>query len=325
MAKIRNEDFLFTTGRIRSLERELLGRERIERMIDAKTDEDALKILYDCGYQEVLSSEPSLEDALARFRRELYVSLESYIPVPDVLDVFRLKYDFHNIKTAVKAAARGYDAARLYIDAGTVPIKILLLSVPDGKNPAVPAPLNEAIAAASDTLARTGDPQLVDFELDRAMFVCQARVARETGSDFLSGYVALSADAANLRALSRARRMGRGRDLLRFALSDEGTVAPEKLLDAAEDALPSLYSGLLSAAAAAAAAGAEMSSVDRLCDDALVAYIREAKFVTFGEQPAAAYLAAREFEMTQIRIIMAGRASGLSPEAIRERLRSTYV
>ena len=152
-----------------------------------------------------------------------------------------MKYDFHNIKTAVKAAARGYDAARLYIDAGTVPIKILLLSVPDGKNPAVPAPLNEAIAAASDTLARTGDPQLVDFELDRAMFVCQARVARETGSDFLSGYVALSADAANLRALSRARRMGRGRDLLRFALSDEGTVAPEKLLDAAEDALPSLY------------------------------------------------------------------------------------
>ncbi len=131
-----------------------------------------------------------------------------------------MKYDFHNIKTAVKAAARGYDAARLYIDAGTVPIKILLLSVPDGKNPAVPAPLNEAIAAASDTLARTGDPQLVDFELDRAMFVCQARVARETGSDFLSGYVALSADAANLRALSRARRMGRGRDL--FALCPLG-------------------------------------------------------------------------------------------------------
>ncbi len=325
MAKIRNEDFLFTTGRIRSLERELLGRERMERMIDARTNEDALKILYDCGYQEVLSAEPSLEDALSRFRRELYGSLESYLPVPAVLDVFRLKYDFHNIKTAIKAAARDYDASRLYIDAGTVPIKVLLLSVPDGKSPAVPSEMNAAIASAADTLARTGDPQLVDFELDRAMFASQAKVARETGSEFLAGYVKLSADAANLRALSRARRMGRGRDLLRFALSDEGSVAPEKLLDASEDALPALYSGLLSPAASAAAAGAEMSSVDRLCDDALVAYIREAKLVTFGEQPAAAYVAAREFEMTQIRIIMAGRSSGLSPEAIRERLRSSYV
>ena len=94
MAKIRNEDFLFTTGRIRSLERELLGRERIERMIDAKTDEDALKILYDCGYQEVLSSEPSLEDALARFRRELYVSLESYIPCSRRFGRFSLEIRF---------------------------------------------------------------------------------------------------------------------------------------------------------------------------------------------------------------------------------------
>ena len=325
MAKIRNEDFLFTTGRIRSLERELLGRERMERMIDAKTDEDALKILYDCGYQEVLAAEPSLEKALSRFRRELYESLETYLPVPAVLDVFRFKYDFHNIKTAVKAAARNYDASTLYIDAGTVPVKELLLSVPDGKNPAVSPEINEAIASAADTLARTGDPQLVDFELDRAMFALQAKTAAATGSAFLAGYVKLSADAANLRAVSRARRMGRGRDLLRFALTDEGSIAAEKLLDISEDALPALYAGPLSAAASAAASGEQMSSVDRLCDDALVAYIREAKMVTFGEQPAAAYIAAREFEMTQIRIIMAGRSSGLSPEAIRERLRSSYV
>ncbi len=304
MAKIRKEDFLFTTGRIRSLERELLGRERMERMIDAKTDEDALKILYDCGYQEVLAAEPNLEDALSRFRCELYTSLERYIPVPAVLDVFRLKYDFHNIKTAIKAAARQYEAARLYIDAGTVPLKLLLLSIPDGKNPAVPEQINAAIESAADTLARTGDPQLVDFELDRAMFSCQAKAAQDTGSTFLAGYVKLCADIANLRALSRARRMGRGRDLLRFALSNEGTVAPEKLLDASEDILPALYSGLLSAAASAAASGAEMSTVDRLCHDALVAYIRDAKFVTFGEEPVAAYVAAREFEMTQIRIII---------------------
>ncbi len=73
MAKIRTEDFLFTTGRIRSLERELLNHERMERMINAKTDDEALKILlHDCGYQEALSSEQDLEDALSRFRRELY-------------------------------------------------------------------------------------------------------------------------------------------------------------------------------------------------------------------------------------------------------------
>ena len=325
MAKIKSEDFLFTTGRIRSLERGLLGRERIERMIEAKTDEDALKVLQDCGYQEALNAEPDLESGLSRFRRELYESFGQSIPVPAVLDVFRLKYDFHNIKTAVKAAAQGYDASRLYIDAGTIPVKRLLAAVPDGKDPEIPEEIGAAISEAAETLARTGDPQQVDFDLDRAMFARQAKIASETGSEFLSGYVKLSADAANLRALARARRLGRGRDLLRFALSAEGSVPTEKLLDAAEEDLPTLYRGALASAAAAAANGEEMSAVDLLCDNALMEYIRGAKQVIYGEQPVIAYIAARESEMTQIRIIMAGRASGLSPEAIRERIRSSYV
>ena len=325
MAKIKGEDFLFTTGRIRSLERELLGRERMERMIDAKTDEDALKVLQDCGYQEALNAEPELESALSRFRRELYESFGQSIPVPAVLDVFRLKYDFHNIKTAIKAAAQNYDASRLYIDAGTIPVKRLLAAIPDGKDPEIPEEIGTAIAEAAETLARTGDPQQVDFDLDRAMFARQAKIAKETGSEFLIDYVKLSADASNLRSLSRARRLGRGRDLLRFALTPEGTVPADKLLDASEEDLPGLFQGPLAPAASAAAGGAEMSAVDRLCDNALMEYIRNAKHVIYGEQPVIAYVAARESEMTQIRIIMAGRASGLSPEAIRERLRSSYV
>ncbi len=325
MAKIKSEDFLFITGRIRSLERGLLGRERLERMIEAKTDEDAVKILQDCGYQEALNAEPDLESALSRFRRELFESFGTSIPVPAVLDVFRLKYDFHNIKTAIKAAAVDYDASRLYIDAGTIPVKRLLAAIPDGKDPEIPAEIGAAIAEASETLARTGDPQMADFDLDRAMFARQARIAVETGSEFLLGYVRLCADASNLRSLSRARRLGRGRDILRFALSKEGTVETEKLLDAAQEDLPGLFPGALSAAANAAANGEAMSAVDRLCDDALMAYIRDARRVIYGEEPVIGYIAARESEMMQIRIVMAGRAAGLAPEQIRERLRSTYV
>ena len=325
MAKIKSEDFLHITGRIRSLERGLLGRERLERMIEAKTDEEALKVLQDCGYQEALNAEPDLESALSRYRRELFESFGQAIPVPAVLDVFRLKYDFHNIKTAIKAAARDYDASRLYIDAGTIPVKRLLAAIPDGRGPEIPEDIGAAIAEASETLARTGDPQMADFDLDRAMFAKQAKIALETGSEFLGGYVKLCADASNLRSLCRARRLGRGRDLLRFALTDEGSTAKEKLLDAGQEDLPGLFPGALSAAASAAANGEEMSAVDRLCDDALMGYIRDAKRVIYGEAPVIAYIAARESEMMQIRIIMAGRASHLSPDRIRERVRSTYV
>ena len=47
--------------------------------------------------------------------------------------------------------------------------------------------------------------------------------------------------------------------------------------------------------------------------------------MAFGEAPVVAYLCAREAEATTIRTILAGRKAGLSGDAIRERMRESYV
>ena len=52
-------------------------------------------------------------------------------------------------------------------------------------------------------------------------------------------------------------------------------------------------------------------------------YLAGAQMIPFGEAPLLAYLAARETEYTNIRILLMGRAAGLSPEVIRSRLRRT--
>jgi V/A-type H+-transporting ATPase subunit C len=44
--------------------------------------------------------------------------------------------------------------------------------------------------------------------------------------------------------------------------------------------------------------------------------------VVFGEAPLIGYLAARETEYTNLRILLMGRAAGLDPEIIRARLRT---
>ena len=61
---------------------------------------------------------------------------------------------------------------------------------------------------------------------------------------------------------------------------------------------------------------------------ALVAVLRTAagaRRVPFGVEVALGYLIAKEAEWTAVRIVMAGRLAGLSADAIRERLRDTYV
>ena len=83
--------------------------------------------------------------------------------------------------------------------------------------------------------------------------------------------------------------------------------------------------------AEAGAAGADilksgaMTEFEKLCDDAVSGYLSAAQFVPFGEAPLIGYLAARETEYTNLRILLLGRGAGLAPELIRARLRRSYV
>ena len=45
----------------------------------------------------------------------------------------------------------------------------------------------------------------------------------------------------------------------------------------------------------------------------------------FGEAPLGGYLAARETEYTNLRILLIGRNTGLPADVIRSRLRASYV
>ena len=75
----------------------------------------------------------------------------------------------------------------------------------------------------------------------------------------------------------------------------------------------------------AAIAGGSLMGFEKACDDAVTATVAQAKRVPFGIEPVVGYLAAKEIEFTAVRVILTGRMAGLNGEAIRERLRETYV
>ena len=69
----------------------------------------------------------------------------------------------------------------------------------------------------------------------------------------------------------------------------------------------------------------ELTAFERLCDDAVMGYLAQARRIPFGEQAVVGYLYAREAEFTAIRTILSGRMAGLDADTIRERLREAYV
>lgn len=330
--RIKDTDYLFLSTRIRVLEHALLTRERMDRMLEAATDAEAARVLVECGYPEMSTVDvDSVNAALVSMRDKIFEDLYAYAPDPRMIDVFKVKYDYHNVKTLLKSEAMGLNPQRLLVDVGRFPSAELAEKLQTGSLSGLPEVFAQAIAQAREVLSTTQDPQLADFVLDKSYFQEMAQLAHETGSRFLEGYVRMMIDAANLRSVVRVLRMKKNAEYLRTVLFDGGQIPARFILAMASngDALETVYGSTPFAAAAeagqAAVGGASLTAFERACDNALMAYVASAKYVPFGDAPLVGYLVAKDSELTAVRIIMTGRLAGLSADLIRERLRDAYV
>lgn len=330
--KLKDTDYLFISTYLHSRERDLLTQARMERMIEAPTASDAAKVLTEIGYSEFdPASQRELGSVLAQEQEKLFADLYRFVPDKAVVDVFKVKYDYHNLKALIKARATGTDAPdRLLLDAGRVSAEDMRRAVWEGDYSILPPALRQAAGEAVEVLSATGDPQLADFLLDRAYYAEMLSAAEATGSGFLVRYVRSAIDAANLRSAVRTLRMKKGADMLRRVLVDGGTVRVDSILSAAMSGnLEELYrsTNLRQAAELGTAAvnGGSLTPFEKACDDAVTAVAAGAKSVPFGVEAVISYLAAKEIEFTAVRIIMSGRMAGISGDTIRERLREAYV
>ena len=329
--KLKESDFLSISARVRVLETRLLTAERMERMIDAKDVNDAAKVLGECGYPELGEVTNSTLDAmLADAQAALFADMGKAVGNEALMDVFRVKYDYHNAKALVKAEALKLDQDRLLLGGGRYDPAELAESYRGEDLRACSDTFREAVGRAREVLGSSGDPQQADFILDRAYFKELAALAKESGSEFLEGYVTALIDGANLRAAVRAARLDKAGEFLRSVLVEGGSVSPEDIARVKGAELGRVFKGTSFAAAAEAGAalavpnGGPLTDFERLCDDAVMAYLTRARLIPFGEQPVVAYLYAREAEATAIRIILTGRMAGIDGTTIRQRLRRAY-
>ena len=328
--KIKDTDYLVISARIRAMETGLLTGERMEQILAARSDEEVVKLLQESGYPTMsLGSPEAMDAAITAAREETLQDLGDSAPDKQYLDIFKLKYDYHNAKAILKAKAMNTDPDHMLADLGRVPAAELKEMITGGDMNQLPPLLATAIAEAKEVLETTRDPQLGDIVLDRWMYRDEMETAETTGSEFLRGYVRVSIDAANLRSLVRTLRMGKNAAFLEGVLVSGGTVGESEILTVAGNnggGLAELYASteLKEAAQAGADAlkGGALTKFEKLCDDAVSGYLSGAQMVAFGEAPLIGYLAARETEYTNLRILLMGRAAGLDPETIRARLRT---
>ena len=331
MSGINSTDYLYLSACLRARERSLVSRERLERMVSAPDDAEAAKILTECGYPELAgTTDTQLERAFSERRRAALDEMEKLCPEKALVDAFRLRYDYHNAKVLVKADGADASSADLLSDCGRVAAQTLAEAYAQDQWRAVPGKLSQAIRQARGTLARTANPQLVDFGLDRAYFAELLAIAQTLSTDFLTRYARLCVDTANLRSAVRCLRAHMDEGVLQAALIDGGSVPAGRVARRAyTEGVQSVYtqSALLKAAALGqqAAEGGPLADFERACDNALTRFLAEGKYVSFGPEVVVAYIACLEGEIVAARMILTGKRGGISEKILRERLRDSYV
>ncbi len=327
----KREAYLSLSAILRAREPQLLNAERAARMLDAGSFEEAARLLTDSGYPDMSRmSAGEIEALLAERRDAAFDEIEALSPNRAVVSAFRVKYDYHNAKALLKGEAAGVKAQDLLSSAGRIPPEKLRGAILEDRFSELPETMGRAVAEAAKVLARTANPQQADLILDQACFEEMKAAAKEADCPFLEGYVRLLIDSTNLKSAVRTMRMRKDADFLRSVLLTGGGLDADRIASANDrESLAALYqNGKLAQAAALgaeAAAGGRMTAFEKACDNALVAYLRDAKLVSYGPAVAAAYLAALEGEVPALRMILTGRLAGIEPGTIRERLRAFYA
>lgn len=324
-AKIKETEYIYASARVHAAMGRLIGADKLEAAISAK----------DASEAEALLGELGGEDGGDKFSAALasaYNFIESVTPVESVLEYFRHIYDCNNIKAALKCHIRGIEPEEMLFSFGKVSIDEIKKMPSTLDFSALPENMREGAREAYDAFVKTKNPQLIDIILDKACFADMLAAAQKSGDDFLVELARTKIDLTNITMSIRSVRMGGGYneiEVLSSSLVDGGNIGKEKLLEASkvgeDDIAELLYRTPYASLGTLIEEKASLSRIECECDNIYMKLVRQTKYVPFGASVLCAFLIATEYQLKNLRMILAGKKAGLSADTIRERVRLSYV
>jgi len=329
-------EFTQVIPRIRVLETRLLDKAKIDRMIDSNSAEDALKVLQETEYVNVMTDVKNAQDyekMLSSELKRVYHDAYDMSPLKSLVDIMSIKYDYHNIKVLLKSMFLQKDFSHMLIPVGMFEIAKLKVSIETNSLTDFNPIMRQGIEVAIEDFNAKKDPQRIDIILDKAMFQEMISIATDLEDDFTQKYVRVLIDLTNMKSLLRVKKQNKGREFFLSVVIEGGFIDKESLISLLNDAVENIasklsytnYAEILKLGIDEYVADGSASLLEKLVDNYIMNMMKNAKMIAFGGEPLLAYIYAKETEIKVIRIIMVGMLNNITGEVIRERLRDIYV
>ncbi|MDO4638621.1 V-type ATP synthase subunit C [Leptotrichia hongkongensis] len=320
---------------IRILEKRLLTRNRLERMIEAQTPEEVLKLLGETEYSQDMADIHGSQDYEIILKREterVFSIVRNMIKNTGIVDVLSLKYDYHNLKVLLKSKITGKDFSSLLMQAGTIDASKFKVKFESQSND-LPQEIMEAIDEVQKDFEENHNPQRIDIIVDKHYFRNLSRLAKEIDVKVITDYVEGLIDFQNMITLFRVQKQKRDARFLETVIFEGGTISKNKIVASINDNTDTILNKFkkeklgtyLVKGLEAFSETKRLSELEKISDNYLMELNKESKYVVFGPEPLFTYLVAKEREINAVRMIMVSKINNISSDKIRERLRETYA
>lgn len=328
--------FTQALSRIWVLETRLLDKAKIERMIDSDSADNILRILGETEYSNVMTNvkrAADYEEILSLELKRVYKLVYEICPVKEIVDLFSLKYQYHNLKVILKGKFLNKDFSSMLIDLGNENLDELKRKIETDNYRGLKTPIQKAIEESVADFELTKDPQRIDIIVDKHMFKELEVIKNNLSYGFIDKIVNALIDLTNVRTLIRVKKQGKDKEFANEVLVSGGSISKSKLVallnETPENILSKLshssYSTIIREGMESYIETGSVNLLEKTSDNYIMSLMRDAKLITFGPERILAYIYAKETEIKIIRIIMVGKLNNIAEEVIRERLRDVYV
>ncbi len=330
MSKYSEYEYMYSASKVSSLSGTIADDNRLLGLCDSKNVSELYDRLGELGIHPVLES-GKIDDELTlnSFLSNRYTELERFLPDEEPVKIMRLRYDCHNLKTAIKCKFLGLAPENYYIDCGNISCKNITDYCDKHDFSSIPGQLGKVASSAEKELESTGNARELDIALDGACFSDMKSAADSFGFQPASELLALKIDLTNLLSAFRIWEMTN---------KDTASVFSERAyvhggnIPITELQKSDSYEGISSLVSDTIGSEFDKELNIRLNDGLESAsmymdgyFINRSRSLSskslLGAFPVLGYIISLESEVKNLRIILSGVRSGADADTIRERLR----
>lgn len=326
-----NLDYAQSVVLARVYEKRLLGKAKLDRMIEASDANESFKILMDSEYSksannvfDVYGYVELLNQELVRVRNLAQELLND----ENLLELMMLRYEYHNLKVIAKSKYTDKDLSEKFISSKLSNPNLIFAQVQAGKYTNIKNEYAKALKDAFAEYEKTKDPQITDIIIDKHYFNHLYELALKINREYFYSYVKAEIDFYNIISLLRMQKMGKTSVFADKVFADNGNISKNKLLSLLQADIDKIISALrVEYIGGFVKQGLEeykktgnLFNLEQQKKKFLFELNKDARFIAFGPEPVISYLLTKEYEIDKVRFILIAKLNNISADIIKERL-----